>query len=99
MRLLLLRYLIPSLFLLFLAGCPPGSTQREITTERAIEIARPHVTFQPKNIEAEKTTESGRPVWRVTFCGESVSQIHLQPELMIVAVDRRTGEIVSLSKS
>ncbi len=92
------RLLYP-VFLILLAGCPSSTIRKEISKEHAIEIARAHVNFQPKTTEAEKATEDGREVWRVTFRGESVSQIHLHPQTMIVTVDRKTGEIVSLSKS
>ena len=70
-----------------------------MTRERAIEIARSQVKFQPKSIVAEKATETGRPVWRVTFRGEPVSKEHPFSELMIVTLDRKTGEIVSIAQS
>lgn len=87
------------LILVMFAGCPPKSTPKEITRERAIEIARSQVSFQPTSIEAEKATENGRPLWRVTFRGPTVSQIHLHGELMIVSIDRQTEKVVSISKS
>jgi predicted small lipoprotein YifL len=90
-----------------LAGCPrkspqkvpSNSSQREISRERAIEIARSHVKFQPKSINAEKATENGRSVWRVTFRGEPVGQVSVMGEIMIISIDRFTGEIVSIAQS
>lgn len=76
-----------------------GSPKNEISRERAIEIARSHVKFQPKSITAKKTADNGRPVWRVTFRGEPVSQVHPMGEILIVIVDRKTGEIVSVAQS
>ena len=92
---------LAALFLLVLPlfACVPKSVPREISRERAIEIARPHVTFPPNSVEAEKATVRGRPVWRVTFRGEPVSQVHLMGEVVVVEVDRETGEIVSLAMS
>jgi hypothetical protein len=74
-------------------------SQKEINRKRAIEIARAHVKFQPKSIKAEKLKESRRPVWRVTFRGESVGQGNMMLEIMIIGIDRFTGEIVSIAQS
>ena len=90
---------VAAVLLVPLAVCLPRTASSEISRDRAIEIARPHVPFEPKSIEAEKASEGGRPIWRVTFRGEPVSQIHLMGEVLIVSVDRRTGEIVSLARS
>ncbi|HYN21749.1 MAG TPA: PepSY domain-containing protein [Thermoanaerobaculia bacterium] len=84
--------------LALLAGCASRSESQEISKERAIELAREHVEFEPGNIEAVKETEEGRPVWRVTFYGKGVSAT--QPgEVMFVLLDRKTGEVVSLGMS
>lgn len=96
------------LFLLApLMGCPHKSTQKlpsnnsqkEISRERAIEIARSHVKFQPKSITAEKAMENGRPVWRVTFRGEPPGQVSVMGEIMNISIDCLTGEIVSIAQS
>jgi len=75
------------------------TARKEISRERAIEIARGRVDFEPKSVRAVKALEDKREVWRVTFRGEPISKIHLMGETMIVSVDRFTGEIVSVSKS
>jgi tellurite resistance protein len=84
-----------------LAACAAGGGGEEISKERAIELARQHVnfeTFEPGRIEAERTTEADRPVWRVTFYGKDVTADH-PGHVEIVTLDRKTGELVSLAKS
>ena len=101
------RLLLILAVLVSLPGCltkptpknPSGSPKNGISRERAIEIARIHVKFQPRSINAEKSEDNGRPVWRVTFRGEPVSQVHPISEILIVLLDRKTGEIVSMAQS
>ena len=82
------------------ATCSPSAPDTEVTAERAIAIARPHVTFEVASVRTDRVTEEGRPVWKVTFRGQpaSPSMPELSP-LVIVYVDRRTGEVVSIAKS
>lgn len=82
-----------------LAACSSQTAREEVSRERAIEIARQHVQFEVREVEAEQATEESRPVWRVTFRGEPMSQTHQMAELVIVFVDRATGEVVSLGMS
>ena len=78
----------------------PAATHRaEITRERAIELARPHVSFEPRSIDAVAAEEEGRPVWRVTFRGRPPGPDHAMGEFQEIVVDRRTGEIVALAMS
>lgn len=72
----------------------------EITAERAIAIARSHVTFEPASTDARRITDEGRRVWRVTFQGKPFSPDHplLRP-ILVVLVDRRSGEVTSVAKS
>lgn len=84
------------LVLLSVCACS-APVANEIDEARAIELARPHVTFEPESVEAEKAMEGGRPVWQVTFRGAAE-----RPPLgnfMIVTIDRQTGEVVALAKS
>jgi hypothetical protein len=37
--------------------------------------------------------------WRVTFRGEPVGQVNAIGEIMIISIDRFTGEIVSVAQS
>lgn len=82
-----------------LAATCPGPSQAEISRERAIEIARPHVSFEPDSVEAERATSAGRPVWRVTFRGRLPGQPPPLFETIVVEVDRHTGEVVSIARS
>lgn len=86
------------LALLSWASCSSLSTGEEISKERAIEIARQHLTFEAAKVEAVKTTDQGRPVWEVTFRGAEPSQVHMG-EILIVNIDRKTGEMVSIAMS
>ena len=80
------------------ATCSPQP--QEITREQAITIARAQVTFEVTLVEAERTTDEGRRVWRVTLRGAPMSPDHplLRP-ITIVLIDARTGDVVSLAKS
>jgi len=82
-----------------LAATCTGPSQAEISRERAIEIARPHVSFPPDSIDAERATSAGRAVWRVTFRGRLAGQPPLLFETIIVEVDRYSGEVVSIEQS
>ncbi len=75
------------------------TARKEITRERAIEIARERIDFKPKSVKAVKAIEDKRKVWRVTFRGEPISKVHPMGETMILSIDRFTGEVVSVSKS
>jgi len=79
--------------------CPGPSQNTELSRERAIDIARQQVTFQPDSIEAERTTSGTRPVWRVTFRGRLPGQPPGLFETAIVEIDRRSGEVVSVARS
>lgn len=81
---------------------PPGPDQetgQEIGEEEAVETAREHVDFEVRSVDAEKTTEQGRPVWRITFRGRPPGEGNAMGEVVIVILDRTTGELVSLAQS
>ena len=85
------------------SGCSssPGTSptsRNGISRERAIEIAREQVTFAPTSIEAAADTVEGRATWAVTFRAADASHGGLG-QFMMVWVDRRTREIVSLAMS
>jgi hypothetical protein len=71
----------------------------EISRDRAIEIARQQISFQPDNTEAVRATSNGRPVWRVTFRGRLPGQPPGLFETAIVDVDRTNGQIVSIART
>jgi hypothetical protein len=77
---------------------PPGS-ETEITRDRAIEIARQQVSFQPDNIDTQPTTANERRVWRVTMRGRLPGQPPGLFETAVVTIDRSTGEVVSIART
>lgn len=79
------------------ATCP--SPAGEISRERAIDIARPHATFEIVSIDAARTTEDGRAVWRVTLQGAPTAPGSPLRPIVIVYVDRRSGEVISIAMS
>ena len=81
------------------AACIRPSYANEISRARAIEIARSQVSFRPDSIKAVRTTSGARAVWRVTFRGRLPGQPPLLFETVLVEVDRRSGEIVSIARS
>ncbi len=95
----------PLLALVFLAAilsmaarCT-GPSPTEITRERAMDIARAQVSFQPDSVDAERTTSGVRPVWRVTLRGRLPGQPPGLFETAIVEVDRHSGAIVSVART
>jgi hypothetical protein len=92
-----LRVFVATLFTLAVACTAPSES--EISRDRAIEIARQQITFQPDNTEAERTTSNMRPVWRVTFRGRLPGQPPGLFETAIIDVDRSNGEIVSIART
>jgi hypothetical protein len=94
----MLSLLLTSLVLAVL-GCASSKSGDEISKERAIEIARQQIHFEPKSTEAVPVTDQGRAVWRVTFRGEDLSPTNPIGQVQIFEIDRHTGEIVSLAMS
>ena len=91
------RHTILFLLLALLAlACASGAKDEEISREKAIEIARQHLTFEAKSVDAEQATEQGRPVWRVTFRGKEPNPPHTMGEFLTVTIDRKTGEMVTV---
>lgn len=86
------------LVLALLAACASQNGGQEISEERAIEIARQQIDFEPGRVEAVQEMDQGRPVWRVTFFGKGVDAAH-PGQVSYFLIDRRTGEIVSLGMS
>jgi hypothetical protein len=91
--------LLTLLTLVALPACSsPTSPTSEITRDRAIELARQHVSFEPTSTGADKDSRQGRPVWVVTFrrADGSHGGLGLFAE---VSLDRRTGELVTVAMS
>jgi hypothetical protein len=89
--------LVAIVFALAVACAGPSDT--EISRDRAIEIARQQITFQPDTTDVTRTTSNGKPVWRVTFRGTRPGQPPGLFETAIVDVDRSTGDIVSVART
>ncbi len=85
--------------LVALAFACTGPSDAEISRDRAIEIARSRITFQPDTTEATRTTSNKRLVWRVTFRGRLPGQPPGLFETAVVDVDRSSGEIVSVART
>jgi len=79
-------------------GATCGGPAQQIGRDRAIEIARAHVSFEPDSIEAARMEAGSRPLWRVTFRGRLPGQPPGLFETVVVEVDRRTGEVVSIAR-
>ena len=79
--------------------CPAEPVESEVTREQAIEIARQAVSFQPDSVDAVLSTSAERPVWRVTFRGRRPGQPEGLFEMIIVEVDPRSGEVVSIART
>lgn len=90
-------FLSAALAIMISSSIRPSSVQ-EISRERAIEIARGQVSFQPASVTAVLTTSSRRRVWRVTLRGRLPGQPPLLFETVSVEVDRRNGDIVSIAR-
>ena len=82
-----------------LASACTGPSPTEISSERAIEIARPHVSFTPQTVEAVRATSGSRGVWRVTFKGQLPGQPPGLFETTIVEVDRVSGDVISVGRT
>jgi hypothetical protein len=85
--------------LFLVATCPGASVETEISRERAIEIARQEVSFEPDGVEAVQALSNGRAVWRVAFRGRLPGQPVGLFETLIVEVDSSTSEVVSISRT
>jgi hypothetical protein len=85
--------------LVSLAATCAASSRGEISRERAMEIARQHVSFQPDSVQAERAAVNARPVWRVTLRGRLPGQPPGLFETAIVEIDRRSGEVVSMART
>ena len=84
---------------LALGGTCTGPSSQEIGRERAIEIARQHVSFQPDSVDAQRATSGSRPVWRVTLRGRLPGQPPGLFETAVVEIDPQTGEVVSIART
>jgi hypothetical protein len=87
-----------SIALIALSGCSPTSPSVDIPRERAIELARQHISFEPTSTSADTDSRQGRPVWVVTFRMADGSHGGLG-QFAEITLDRRTGELVTTAMS
>ena len=80
-------------------ACPVGPLESQISREQAIEIARQELSFEPDSMEAVLSESRERPLWRVTFRGRLPGQPPGLFETVIIEVDARSGDVVSISRT
>ena len=85
--------------LLLAMACPAGPLESQISREQAIEIARQELSFEPDSMEAVLSESRERPLWRVTFRGRLPGQPPGLFETVIIEVDARSGDVVSISRT
>lgn len=79
-------------------GGTPASPSSTITRERAIEIARSHVSFEPTSVDAQQAARQSKEVWVVTLRRADGSHRGLG-QFAEVTIDRATGEVVTIAMS
>ena len=79
-------------------GSTPTSPSPEITRDRAIEIARAQVGFEPTSVDARPDTRQSKAVWIVTLRRADGSHGGLG-QFAEVVIDRSTGEVVAIAMS
>jgi hypothetical protein len=85
--------------LVILVGCStPPSPSSAITRDRAIEIARQHVSFEPTSTEIGTDVLQGKQVWVVTFRRADGSHGGLG-QFVQITVERSTGEVLTIAMS
>ena len=81
-------------------ACPSGDPSVPgIAQDRAIEIARQELSFEPDSVEAELLTSEARHVWQIVFTGRLPGQPPGLFETMIVEVDAASGKVVSIGRT
>lgn len=79
------------------AACMPRP-MTEISRAQAIDIARREISFQPDSIDAVRAMSGAAPIWRVTLRGRLPNQPPGLFETVVVEIDRRRGEVVSVAR-
>ena len=80
-----------------LAACAHRPTT-EISREHAIEIARREISFQPDSVDAVRAMSGAAPAWRVTLRGRLPNQPPGLFETVVVEIDRRNGDVLSVAR-
>lgn len=79
-------------------GAVPTSPSSGITRERAIDIARSSVSFDPTSVDAQRATRQSKAVWVVTLRRADGSHGGLG-QFAEVTIDRSTGNVISIAMS
>lgn len=77
-------------------ACP---AQPAVSRERAIDIARQELSFEPDSVAAELETHDERQIWRVVFTGRLPGQPPGLFETRIVDIDAATGDIIGVART
>lgn len=95
-----LAFVLLGLTLVMISACSrtPTSPSSEIARERAIEIARQQVSFEPTSTDAAIGVRQNRQVWVVAFRRADGSHGGLG-QFMEITVDRSTGDVVTVAMS
>lgn len=89
-------FLVFSLFIVALGGCPPAVEQPLVAEDQAINTARLQVFFEPESIEAQLNTDQDPQVWEISLRGRLPGQSIFDFELAVVTIDAITGNVVSI---
>ena len=89
-----------ALLILGLTGVLSARRGVEIEREEAIELARPHVDFEPTNTEARLFRQGVGliPVWAVSFTIPEAGNPREFVRLTTVEIDARNGELIRVSR-
>ena len=80
-------------------GCASAPRTTELTRDRAVDLARAQVSFEPFEIKARRTRTNGRQVWRVELKGRLPGQPPLLFETAVVEIDAVSGGVVSVART
>ena len=89
-------FLVFSLFIAALGGCPPEVEQPLVEEDQAVNTARLQVLFEPESIEAQLNTDQDHPAWEIALRGRLPGQSIFEFELAVVTIDAITGNVLSI---
>lgn len=98
-RLLMFGLIGVALILLAMFGVLDSRRDVRIEQQQAVEIARPHIDFEPEKADARLIRQGFRrtPVWAVSFSIPIDGNPRDFERLMTVEVDATTGEVIRIA--
>lgn len=89
-----------ALLILGLTGLLSASRGVEIERDEAIELALPHIDFEPTSAEARLFRQGVGliPVWAVSFTIPKAGSSREFVRLATVEIDARTGDVIRISR-